>query len=926
MNLTNRNEHRTNPSENTILAVFDRHPIFPRLLPYLCLILLAFLGLWLYVGRYGELGSQVDWLSQHSVIPDYFRKQFYATGKLFPEFAASLGGGQNIYNFSYYGLYNPIILFSYLLPFVSMGDYIMASSVVCLIASILLFYHWLKKKEFSTQSAFFSALLFLLAAPMIYQSCKQIMFVNYMPFLCLGFYGVDRHFDRRKSGFLTVSIFLMIMTSFYFSIGGMFVLTIYALYRFFDQMPARLFFAEAVRFFLAVLTAILMSAVLLVPTAASLFGNRESNTSSQGETLQSLLTPSLTLPRVLYGSYGIGFCALIFVVLFAGLFYKKASEKFLAWTCLIVFSIPLFVWLLNGGLYMRDKVLIPFIPLLCYMTACYLEKQKRKEIRFAISLAPYVLTLVLLFASKETLKDPVARQWALIDGILLLTAFLLFWKRRFLAFLVLPSAACLVMFSLYFNDGSHALKASSYQQVTNVNIGKAIDRILKEDKGYYRIEEIGEDQWNQANVNRIWNIRQNISSIYSSSYNTDYWSFQRQVMQQENPSRNILVQSKSRNPLFQCFMGVKYILSDSAVPGYTYDKTVHGISIYKNDNATPVCYATNQLISSADYQKLPYPYNQTALLRYAVIGDFGQSKEPLRQLKQGFRKATVRMTSQSILLSSDNDSKTSGAHKQNNQETTRANTEDFTLKYSSDGYHITAKKDTTISLNLDGLASGNLLKANNSHSILFLRFRVKNNHPSRDFSIWLNQSKNTLTSKKHIYYNQNTMFAYTVCLNSGTGENSITFGKGDYEITDLECYLFSPEQSVISTQKKAKTDDTLCQSVFQPDEAKTKDNIISGSIQVKHTGYFITSIPYDNHFEIRVDGKKTIYEKVNTAFLGFPIASGKHTVEIIYHAPGLATGKILSLAGLFLFILMQLWKKRSPHHQKMKKKTHPVTA
>ena len=55
-------------------------------------------------------GSNVDWLSQHSVFPEYFRQQFYETGTVFPEFAANIGGGQNIYNFAYYGLYNPLFL------------------------------------------------------------------------------------------------------------------------------------------------------------------------------------------------------------------------------------------------------------------------------------------------------------------------------------------------------------------------------------------------------------------------------------------------------------------------------------------------------------------------------------------------------------------------------------------------------------------------------------------------------------------------------------------------------------------------------------------------------------------------------------------------------------------------------------------------
>ena len=86
---------------------------------YGALFLLTVFFVWLFCLRRGLFGAKVDWVSQHSVLPDYFRRQFYETGNLFPEFAANIGGGQNIYNFSYYGLLSPVILPSYLLPFSS---------------------------------------------------------------------------------------------------------------------------------------------------------------------------------------------------------------------------------------------------------------------------------------------------------------------------------------------------------------------------------------------------------------------------------------------------------------------------------------------------------------------------------------------------------------------------------------------------------------------------------------------------------------------------------------------------------------------------------------------------------------------------------------------------------------------------------------
>ena len=59
-------------------------------------------------------------------------EQFYRTGQFFPEFALNIGGGQNIYNFSYYGLFSPVVLIGYLLPNVKMSDYMMVASIVCL--------------------------------------------------------------------------------------------------------------------------------------------------------------------------------------------------------------------------------------------------------------------------------------------------------------------------------------------------------------------------------------------------------------------------------------------------------------------------------------------------------------------------------------------------------------------------------------------------------------------------------------------------------------------------------------------------------------------------------------------------------------------------------------------------------------------------
>ena len=197
------------------------------------LFLFALFLCWLFVLRYGVFGSSIDWISQHSTLADYFRKRFYATGNLFPEFAWNLGGGQNIYNFAYYGLFSPVVLLSCCFPFIPMDLWVMGSSAVLYAADAELFYLWLRKKGLHYGTCLFASLFFTGSTALLYHSYNQLMFVNYMPFLILALMGADRHFQKRKSGLLILAVLGMILTSFYFSVGGLLALTAYAVTEYF---------------------------------------------------------------------------------------------------------------------------------------------------------------------------------------------------------------------------------------------------------------------------------------------------------------------------------------------------------------------------------------------------------------------------------------------------------------------------------------------------------------------------------------------------------------------------------------------------------------------------------------------------------------------------------------------------------------------
>lgn len=858
-----------------------------RYIPYLLLTGLTLFFCRMFVGRYGIFGAKVDWLSQHSVLPDYFRQQFYATGKLFPEFAANLGGGQNIYHFAYYGLYSPLILPSYLLPFVKMSDYIMAVSITGLTASVLLFYYWLKSRKTDAGTAFILSLMFLLAGPMIGQYSGQIMFVDYMPFLCLALIGVDRYFEQEKSGLFTISVFLMIMTSFYFSIGGMLSLVLYGLHRYFEQregnrVTVRSFLRDGLCFVRSMILAVLMSGFFLVPTALALTGGRSKE---QNTSFASFFIPQITVERFAYSIYGIGLTTLVITVLLTGLLYRKVYEKVLTYGCVIVLAIPVFAYLLNGGLYIRDKVFIPFLPLLCYLISIYLEKCRKRELSFIAGIVPYIITTIFVYiARNQFVSKGIGKSiWKVLlaESILFLICYVLYcvMKRyhkeaKEILMLALPSVICLAvtMNTFYQMNPDRYVSRKLYRDVVGEQNRQAVKEALKDDDGYYRTEQMGSDDENAADLNRIWDVDQNITSIYSSAYNPDYQTFRQKTFRLEEPFRNGMMQSVSKNPVFQRMMGVRYIVSDSDVPGYTLVKKCGTTGIYQNKDAAPVMYATDRVMTEEEYKKLAFPYNQTAFLEYAVVGEHTESSD--QNIMTAYKPVSMK----------------------------KADTQDgwriHTKKMKKTTFSIQQLQQKITQQGQCGMETAQGKKQKNR--VLFLKLRVDNAHPNKDVAVWINGIRNKLSAKDHVYYNENKIFIYAVPLKDGEDNISVTFGKGKYRLRHVQAYLGSlPERSEL-----------LYQSEIQVDKKQTEDNVIQGTIRVKKDGWFITSIPYDKHFKIYIDGKETEIQKVNTAFLGCKIESGNHEVKIIYHAPGTTTGKVLSLIGIAGFVLVLVREKR----------------
>ena len=521
-------------------------------------------------------GSTMDFLTQHIVFPNYLRELFYSSGKIIPNFMIHLGAGQNIFNIAYYGLLSPITLISYLFPFIKMIDYIIISNIIILVISNLLFYRFLKY-NFSEKLSLFLTILFCFSGPIIFQFHRHFMFVNYMPFLILGLININ----KRKWNRVIIDIFLIIMTSFYYSIPSIICLIIYYIYTNFNKFSYKNF----IKFLSYIFISILMSSIILLPTVYSILSSRAGT-----ETFNiGILLPNFDLSNILYGAYSTGLSSILIISLIYLFHSKKKNNLFLGITFGILFFIPIFMFILNGGLYIRGKCFIPFIPILVYIIGLFIKNIDNINIKYFIFLIFGFNFIVLVYY----------HNFLYFLDLLFMVLVILFYKMfknkyLFGLILVLDFILCINL------NLSESFIPSGYD----------FDYGFKSDD-FYRVSNLNNDFVNVNGGNYI-------SSFYSSTGNKYYNNLYHNIFKINNSSINSMFLNPTSNVLFNEFMGNKYVISDYDI-GYPYNKIKD--NVYTLNQTYPIGYVNHNTINRDYFNSLEYPYNLDLLLNYIMTDE-----------------------------------------------------------------------------------------------------------------------------------------------------------------------------------------------------------------------------------------------------------------------------------------------------------------
>ena len=847
-------------------------------------------------------GSNTDWLSQHVTLAETIRSACLEQHTLLPSWIG-LGGGSSGYQFAYYGFLRPDILIGCLLPQVPMINIMIGYMLTVYLLSVLLMFVWLRAEQAAPLAAWLGSILFLTAGCLFHMH-RQIMFVNYLPFLLAAFLCIR----KRRFKWLPLCLVMICLSSFYFALSAFAAVGWY-----WSRMEGRGFWKESFvkRYIPSALLAAAMSAALLLPTALVLLEHRRSGTGTGWLQLLELFGPNPVFNNILFNEYGMGLTLVCFYAILAGLKVRTLRPDSILFLLFGMFGV--FSYLLNGTLYARPKILIPFMPLVILHCVRLLEMyrsggtdQPRK--RRAVPLWPFAVMLPVSLLWFSQVQFP----WIMLElGILfcLCLASRLWGKygsaaRRkdaseqesAVSGRLYTAAGWLTVILLIISPiGMYLSTADTEDWVkeTDVSPGFTADELKQvQFDPLYHFDSLLSPlvSGNELNTSQLR------STMYSSVTNGEYSGLYYDTLMTPIRINNRVALLTSDNPFMLHLLGVRYLetTSDDIPAGYKKVLQSGDNVLAENPDVLPAVYFTDDVVSQEWFDTLEPMEKLDVITQKTVVEDnsspsaggtnAGQETDALRDSRQGSsRQGNSRQKSHG---------QESGGQESNGQENLPAeNMKPYTPEFKTDelpegldivrtdrGWEVTAEKDCTLTLDIQDPQPGN---------ILLCQFDVEN-LTTKAVVIDINNIRNKLSGAFAPYPNGNNQFHYQFSTDADAGVDrlEITFSRGHYRLSDIRWHLY--DQSLLTAKEYTPLTD-------------------SGTIDAQSGGYLATSIPLQNGLEILVDGKSAKLVKVNGAFAGAYLEKGEHTVEFRFTPPGKAVGCAVSAAASAGYIVYLLY-------------------
>lgn len=134
------------------------------------------------------------------------------------------------------------------------------------------------------------------------------------------------------------------------------------------------------------------------------------------------------------------------------------------------------------------------------------------------------------------------------------------------------------------------------------------------------------------------------------------------------------------------------------------------------------------------------------------------------------------------------------------------------------------------------------------------------------------------------------------------GSCTVTFNEtGKFTVNSLKVYC-QPMDNYASRIEKL-TENKL-------ENIEINSNTITGNISLDKDKLLVLSIPYQKGWTAYVDGKETDIKKANLMYSGLFLEPGDHDIRLEFRRPGITASLCLSAAGIVIFIIALIIRRR----------------
>lgn len=121
-------------------------------------------------------------------------------------------GNNNIYYYIYIGIFNISTFIVMLFSFINTKYLILATNIVNLLMSVLLFYKLLKNNRFNYNICFYGTIIFMISY--LSNIFNEVIYLNYLPFLILGLLSIDKFIKKNDKKLFIFSIVMIGCTNY----------------------------------------------------------------------------------------------------------------------------------------------------------------------------------------------------------------------------------------------------------------------------------------------------------------------------------------------------------------------------------------------------------------------------------------------------------------------------------------------------------------------------------------------------------------------------------------------------------------------------------------------------------------------------------------------------------------------------------------